>query len=386
MTGAVQAIGWTLLVSVIQTGIIAAVVWLALRVLSPVRAGLRYVIALGGLVVAAAAFVTTAGLLLADWRTHVDCWERAGIPGARAPVECRSHGLPAAAVQATEEGQGKIAAVLAWAPGAWVPVVPYSRALARVWTEVAGVAGALWLAAMLLLVVREVRSRRFLRRVLAESRPVRDRGALAALAELSAQLGIRIPVGLRESAEVTTPSVAGSVRPVILLPEGLLGALGPFDLRGVLAHELAHVRRRDAASTALQRAAELALFLNPFATWISRRVRAEREAACDQVGAALGARSRPVYAEMLLILEGFRSAAGARPALPLLGESDLFSRVQRLLETPVRRGSGRGAVLLFVFLAILSGVLLARASLAVTALGSWAVMTEDVERREARID
>jgi beta-lactamase regulating signal transducer with metallopeptidase domain len=168
------------------------------------------------------------------------------------------------------------------------------------------------------------------------------------------------------------------------MPEGLLQALGPPELRGVLAHELEHLRRRDTWSMAVQRAARLLLFLNPFAAWISSWIHEEREAACDQSGAVLGTRSRTRYAEMLLVLHGFRSLPGpSRPELPLLAERGLADRIRRLLVSPPRPGGHpvRVGIVITVLAATLGAGLLVRASLTASALGSWAIMAEDLDRR-----
>jgi hypothetical protein len=76
----------------------------------------------------------------------------------------------------------------------------------------------------------------------------------------------------------------------------------------------------------------------------------------------------------------------SRLALPFLGESELSGRVRRLLASPARRRAARAATLFLAALSIAAVGLLLRTSLTVTALGSWAVMAEDIERREARID
>lgn len=382
MTGVTQALGWSLLLSLAQGGIVTAVVGLALWIVPQDRAGLRHTIALAGLLVVTAAFLTTAGFLLVDWRAHVSCWESVEVRGARLPSDCLTHGVREEAVRVASSEGGKAEAVLAWVPAAHVPEAPRLRELALATTGTAGVLGGLWLAALLLLTVQEARTYRSLRRVLSGSRPVLDPGALAALRDLAAALGIRSPIPLWETPDIGTPCVAGIARPVILMPEGLLAALEPLELRGVLAHELEHVRRRDPLVIALQRSARLLLFFNPFASWISRWIREECEAACDRAGADGGARSRPGYAGMLLVLEGFRSMPGAsRTALPLLAEKGLKDRIRRLLASSPSRRSVRAGALIAMVLAALAGGLFARASLSGSALGSWAIMVQDIERR-----
>lgn len=388
MTGAAQAIGWLLPLSVVQAGIVAGVAWLALRALPPERVRARHGIAMASLAIVTAAFLATAGALLLDWAAHFSCWSRYEAGGGAVTAECRSHGVPVEEARAAVASPEKADAVLAWAPAADVPAMPRSRGLARRWTEGAGPAGVLMLVALLLLGVREVRSRRSIRRTIRDSHAVDDRETRALLDDLAAEIGVRGRVEIRESDAVGTPCVVGCRRPAILFPTGLLAALDPLELRGVLAHELAHVQRRDTFTIQLQRAAEVLLFFNPFVRWISGWIRAEREAACDRVGARLGTRSPTGYVEALLVLEGLRSVPRTTgDALPLLGESELVTRMRRLLSAPAApRRPLNSALLLLAVLATLFGGALARTTLTMTALGSWAIMAEDNEHREARLD
>src|SRR6185437_10408116 len=85
--------------------------------------------------------------------------------------------------------------------------------------------------------------------------------------------GLRCAVRLLESAAVRVPAVVGWLRPAILLPVGLLGGIAPEQLELILAHELAHIRRRDFLANLLQTAIETGLFYHPAVWWVSRTVR-----------------------------------------------------------------------------------------------------------------
>jgi hypothetical protein len=97
-------------------------------------------------------------------------------------------------------------------------------------------------------------------------------------------------------------------RPAVLMPTG--AADWPAGRqRVVLLHELAHVRRRDCQ---VQLVAHLALALhwfNPLAWWAVRRLRIEREHACDDHVLRSGARASDYADHLLQIARGLLPAA-----------------------------------------------------------------------------
>ena len=105
------------------------------------------------------------------------------------------------------------------------------------------------------------------------------------LHDLQKRLRIRRTVRLLTSVAAHTPCVLGALFPVIVLPPALAAGLTTEQLRVVLAHELAHIKRHDYLVNLFQRLVEALLFFNPPVWWISRQLRLEREAACDAIAA-----------------------------------------------------------------------------------------------------
>src|SRR5581483_11936553 len=89
-------------------------------------------------------------------------------------------------------------------------------------------------------------------------------------------------------------------RPALVLPRATAAALTPEQLRLVLLHELAHVRRRDLLWGWLPEVARVVWWFHPVAWWVAARVRLERELACDQAALAHGGGSAADYAETLV--------------------------------------------------------------------------------------
>lgn len=157
------------------------------------------------------------------------------------------------------------------------------------------------------------------------------------LRTMGERIGVRVRPALRWSREVAAPVLIGFVKPAILLPVALASRLSPAQVEAVLAHELAHLRRRDTCSLAVQRVAETVLFFHPAVWWMSHRLDASREEACDDLALAAGCDPAD-YAEALVICSECRSEHGSLSArlasrLAATGGSRklLHRRVMRLL-------------------------------------------------------
>jgi len=103
---------------------------------------------------------------------------------------------------------------------------------------------------------------------------------------LCQKLQLKRGVQLLESTFVKVPIVIGHLKPVILVPMGLLAGLPAEQVEAVLLHELAHIRRHDYFVNFLQTIAETIFFFNPGLLWISSLLRDERENCCDDIALA----------------------------------------------------------------------------------------------------
>ena len=164
---------------------------------------------------------------------------------------------------------------------------------------------------------------------------------------LSRRLRLSRSIRLLESGLVRVPTTIGWLRPVILLPTSALTGLTPQQLESILAHELAHIRRHDYLVNLFQVVIETLLFYHPAVWWVSRRVRIEREQACDDLAVAVC--GDPLdYARALAKIERLRKGA---PALALAASGGKLSgRIHRLIEGShgARRSSSTVMGLLFV--------------------------------------
>jgi bla regulator protein BlaR1 len=112
---------------------------------------------------------------------------------------------------------------------------------------------------------------------------------------------LELPIRTVSSPTLLEPGVFGMFRPVLLLPEGILGRMTAAQLKGVVAHELCHVYYRDNLIAAVHMFVETVFWFHPVVWWIGRRMVEERELACDEEVLRLGNEPR-VYAESLLTI------------------------------------------------------------------------------------
>jgi GWxTD domain-containing protein len=148
------------------------------------------------------------------------------------------------------------------------------------------------------------------------------------LTRLARRLRLSRPVVLLESCFADAPMVIGHLRPVILMPIGVLAGLPAGQIDAILLHELAHVRRCDYLVNVLQRAVLGLFFYHPAAWWISRVIHAERENCCDDIAVGITGNAH-AYAAALTTLEQNR-CCDREPAVAATGGS-LMKRIRRLL-------------------------------------------------------
>ena len=168
----------------------------------------------------------------------------------------------------------------------------------------------------------------------------------AMLAETAADLGLRGPlprVLLTDTQQ--GPALCGLLRPVILLPRGLIEQLDSQALRLVLRHELIHLARRDLGWNLLQVCVQIVWWWHPLVWFANARVRALREAAVDEaVMLEPGSDEYPAT----LVAVARTCVIPSRMPMAFLGilESGgrLEARVRRLVERPLPRSARLGWV------------------------------------------
>jgi beta-lactamase regulating signal transducer with metallopeptidase domain len=176
----------------------------------------------------------------------------------------------------------------------WLEYLALNQISWRSWLVLA------WLVVVLGQIGRLGQQRMRLGGLLHRGAPSTEPRLITLVGQICSQLGLRRVPAVVTIKEDCSPFVCGLFRPVLVLPGGLLRALDPGQLRQVLLHELAHVKRRDLLWGWIPEIARMIYFFNPVAHWVGYRIRLERELACDQLAMALSGHGAADYAETLV--------------------------------------------------------------------------------------
>jgi GWxTD domain-containing protein len=290
-----KTLGWTLFHSLWEGAAVALILGAALCVLRSSRA--RYAVACLAMLGVLAGFCYTFVQMMPEGPDKLTTIIR---PGSHAPSDESQHPRPLPA-------NSRAGDILPWLAPFWIAgvILFHLHTLAS------------WMAA----------------------RRLRNRGVCCAperwqqrLSVLRGRVRLSTPVALLESSLAGVPVVVGYLRPVILVPVGMLTGMPAQQIEVILLHELAHVRRRDYLVNLMQTVVEGFLFYHPAIWWISGVIRTERENCCDDLVVALSGEPRE-YAAALAALEQTRwdSYDTGHDAVLAATGGNLMKRIRRLL-------------------------------------------------------
>jgi len=190
------------------------------------------------------------------------------------------------------------------------------------------VTGSLWVLGLVL--VRTGRFRRLLRAA-GSTDPSLERR----LADLASRMGVRKP-GLRLVHASVSPLIhPGFSGAELVFPAELLKRLEAGEQETILAHELAHIARRDHWVRLLELLAVSLFWWHPAVWWARSRLRLAEERCCDQLVLQTLPRGRSSYARGLLkTVEFLAETKAGVPALASgVGEiRDLKERLTMILK------------------------------------------------------
>jgi beta-lactamase regulating signal transducer with metallopeptidase domain/uncharacterized membrane protein YkoI len=159
-------------------------------------------------------------------------------------------------------------------------------------------------------------------------------------------------ISILSSAAVAVPVTAGTIRPVLILPEHLLRDGDADLLTSALGHEAAHIARRDYLLNLVYEFVSLPLWFHPAMRLVLRRIRQTRELRCDEIVTERLLEPR-IYAQSLVQLAGAALPFGRPAATITVGIADadiLEERIMSILKYSPARTRRRSALLVLAAL------------------------------------
>ena len=159
-----------------------------------------------------------------------------------------------------------------------------------------------WITIVLLLLAWFIAVQWKTRRVLLKSSVFDPASLPVDFQQLKELAGVRRRVTLLSNPQMSLPATWGILRPRVIVPSDLASSVTPEQLKWILLHELAHIRRSDLAVTLFQRLLQILFFFNP-AVWIANWVADQlREYACDDLALSICDTERKVCGKGFLSL------------------------------------------------------------------------------------
>ena len=339
----IEALGWTLIHSIWQAGLIAAclrTLCLAARRSSP---NIRYFAAclalIATVVVTAVTFVREVNAAPKLPRTpSIAQLAPSALRGAGpAFSDPSSISMEPSAFPFTAEANSPEAAAPTLLPAN--PYAEFRDKIGKTLQPFTPTIAFAWLLGVSLFSVRLWRSWRAVRHLRDWGQPCERTALHERFIALRSALRAAAATQFLISAQVRVPMVIGWLKPVVLLPASVLAGLSAAQLEAIIAHELAHIRRHDCLVNLLQNAVETVFFYHPAVWWISRLIREEREHCCDDIAAAATGGARG-YVEALAALEQARIGT---PDFALAANGgSLLGRARRLLLQKPEEGPAQG--------------------------------------------
>jgi bla regulator protein BlaR1 len=263
--------------------------------------------------------LTVVGLLLLPMLSVVlPGWTVARLTAAAPLLTSRDAGVSALAVVSPAMSARSVGRAIG---------IPWSTALPALYA-----AGVLLLLARL--IAEQVAMQRLARRATAISEPEMTH----LLVEWARRMGVRRPVRVLRTREHSMPMVFGTRVPTIVLP-AVAETWSQDRRRAVLLHELAHVARYDCLTQTAAAVACAVYWIHPGVWWVARRLRVERELACDDRVLTAGTHPREYAGHLLELAYSLGGHRAPALAVHMARSRQLEGRLLAVLDTARNRAT-----------------------------------------------
>ena len=190
----------------------------------------------------------------------------------------------------------------------------------------------IWVLGCCYSMVRILRHLLMAKRMVANSIPLVDQKLINRLRVLCAHLKMSKAPTLTVTTELKSPVLVGGLRPTVLIPESILESCESDELGLIVAHELAHVKRRDLWWNWIPVLVRMFFFFHPLVWLTQSRYALDQEIACDCMALDLTNAQFKNYGNVLVKVSTGASPRQA-PTLASIGVASSFKTLKsRILE------------------------------------------------------
>lgn len=251
-----SALGWTLVHSLWQIALVSGLLWIGLRLFKSKGPAFNYNLSLGAM-----------GLILV-------------MVGSTFFTQVQRIAQPAPSMANFQPGPQDLAFLAAAEPG---NVEAFIGQMTSLIESNIPLLVNFWFFGAILFLFRLAANFAAIRNLRQASHAVEDFELEKCFYRLIGTLNLPNSIQLRMGTQGTSPMTFGFLKPVVLIPAGLVFHLSPAQLEAIIAHELAHIKRHDYLINLVQSSLEVLFFYHPSFWWISQTIKELRENAADDV-------------------------------------------------------------------------------------------------------
>lgn len=213
----------------------------------------------------------------------------------------------------------------------------------------------IWLSGVSVLLLNLLAQHWNFSRRMSHRRQLTDPKILDLLEDCKVEIGVKVPVVMIAADDISSPALFGWLRPRILVPAKILESLSIADLRFVLLHELAHIKRLDIPMNWIITVLQIFHWFNPVLWWGFAKMRADREVACDDaVLRNTGEKCSREYGHTILkLLESYSRPLTIPGTTGIMEEKlEMRDRIRMIAAFSDRKAIPVLAAVLFIVLAV----------------------------------
>lgn len=139
----------------------------------------------------------------------------------------------------------------------------------------------IWIVGILAMVVLVAKSKIRLNALKKSALPLQNKEVRKLYNNCLDEMNITKAISVHSTAFLKSPIIVGLFKPCIYLPIHLISDYNASDMRYILLHELQHYKHKDALANHLMNLAGIIYWFNPLVWYALRKMRNEREIACD---------------------------------------------------------------------------------------------------------